>query len=121
MTTAHRETSTNIVPSSQTEKVAVNQPSRDIEKRHYYNAECSIFGLQQKGCCSVLFKMGRRSIADPRPLCQWLVEAPSVFNAYKGQRAPASFDYDIPTLYTCPHIDTHHSYTWCTFSFLVWL
>lgn len=56
-----------------------------------------------------MFHDGEKTSVEPH-LCVegWWKHPSLLFNAYKGQRAPALQDSDIPrTLYTRPHRDTH--------------
>lgn len=56
-----------------------------------------------------MFEDGEEISVEPHLVCHWLVEAPSLYNAYKGQRAPASLTKTSQEHCTHAHTETHTS------------
>lgn len=54
-----------------------------------------------------MFQGGEEISVEPHLLCHWLVEAPSLYNAYKGKRAPASLTKTSQEDCTHAHTETH--------------
>lgn len=62
-------------------------------------------------CCLGLTSLNVFEVGSSGPHleCHWLAEAPSLYNAYKGQRAPASVTKTSQE--HCTHAHTQHSNT----------